>query len=289
MAADLGKAQDFIWKTARLIDRYRFEALFLDGSRERVLSALRPYQNEDGGFGNALEPDLRTPLSQPIPVWTALGILDEMDAMRDPMVARAVQYLESITTPEGGVPFVLPSARLHPHAVWWEPSDPSPTASLNPTAGIAAFFHKHRIAHPWLERASAYCRTAIETTEDMGSYDLRVALAFVDHVPDRTWAEAALPRLGSILLEKGLVELDPEATGEVPSPLTFAPHPDMMARHLFGDDDLNRHLDALEKSQHDDGGWPISWQVWTPMAGLEWRGFVTVDALLMLRAYGRLP
>jgi len=57
----LQKAQDFIWCNARLIERYLFTLLFANGSREPVLAALRAYQNEDGGFGNALEPDKRCP------------------------------------------------------------------------------------------------------------------------------------------------------------------------------------------------------------------------------------
>ena len=101
---DLSKATDFVWRTARLLERHRFAFLFLGGEREKVLEALRPYQNADGGFGNGLEPDVRAPLSQPVPTWTALCILDEAGAFADPMVTQACEYLRSITTAEGGVP-----------------------------------------------------------------------------------------------------------------------------------------------------------------------------------------
>ena len=69
---DLSKATDFLWRTARLLERRRFAYLFLDG-----------------GFGNGLEPDVRGPVSQPVPTWTALCILDEAGAFADPMVTRA--------------------------------------------------------------------------------------------------------------------------------------------------------------------------------------------------------
>ena len=72
---DLSKATDFLWRTARLLERRRFAYLFLDGEQQAVLEALRPYQNPDGGFGNGLEPDVRGPVSQPVPTWTALCIL----------------------------------------------------------------------------------------------------------------------------------------------------------------------------------------------------------------------
>ena len=86
---DLSKATDFLWRTARLLERRRFAYLFLDGEQQAVLEALRPYQNPDGGFGNGLEPDVRGPVSQPVPTWTALCILDEAGAFADPMVTRA--------------------------------------------------------------------------------------------------------------------------------------------------------------------------------------------------------
>src|SRR5262249_34353002 len=149
-------ATDFMWRAARLLERRRFAYLFLDGEQQAVVEALRPYQNPDGGFGNALEPDIRAPVSQPVPTWTALCILDEVKAFQDAMVTKACAYLQSISTAEGGVPFVLPSVHDYPRAPWWEPED-QPSASLNPTASIAALLHKHHIEHPWLATATDYC------------------------------------------------------------------------------------------------------------------------------------
>src|SRR5258707_2177284 len=101
-------AERFVWLSGRLIDRLRFDHRFRGGPLEPVLAALRPYQNPDGGFGNALEPDLRGPMSQPQPVEVAFRLLDELGAFDDPMVGRACEYLAAITTAEGRVPFVLP-------------------------------------------------------------------------------------------------------------------------------------------------------------------------------------
>ncbi len=146
----LQKAQDFTWRNARLIERYLFTCLFANGSKEPVLAALRAYQNEDGGFGNALEPDKRCPSSQPQDIEIALHILDAIDAMNDPMVVRACDYLVTITTPEGGVPYALPSVNAYPHAPWWTVEE-NPPASLNPTAAIAGLLFKYGIQHPWIE------------------------------------------------------------------------------------------------------------------------------------------
>ena len=51
------KAARFIWENGRLLERRLFDYYFRGGSREGVLSAIRAYRNEDGGFGHALEPD----------------------------------------------------------------------------------------------------------------------------------------------------------------------------------------------------------------------------------------
>lgn len=281
------KAADFIWRTARLLDRHRFAFLFLDGARDAVLKALRPYQNADGGCGHALEPDLRGPVSQPMPSWSALGVLDEIDAFDDPMVQQICTYLLTITTPEGGVPFVLPSAHAYPRAPWWQSGEP-PSASLNPTASLAGLLHKHQATHPWLATVTAYCWRQIAALETTDAYEMRAVLPFLEYVPDRDQAERAFARTGPNILHQHLVALDPAAPGEVHTPLQFAPRPESLARRLFSDEVIDAHLDALVASQEEDGGWPINWQIWTPAAGLEWRGWATVEALKTLQAYGRL-
>ena len=283
----LDAAAGFVWRTARLLDRHRFAHLFLDGDRAPVLAALAAYQNPDGGFGNALEPDLRGPASQPEPVEVAFGVLDEVGAMDHPMVAAACDWLVTATTPDGGVPFVLPSAAEHPRAPWWE-TQPDPPASLVPTAAVAGLLHKHRVAHPWLEGATGYSWRAIHAMAGTSPYEVRAVLPFLDHVPDRDRAEAAFSRVGALTLDQGLVALDPGATGEVHTPLDYAPTPDTMARRLFDDDVIAAHLDHLVASQQPDGGWNVSFPAWTEAAGLEWRAWATVHNLTVLRAYGRL-
>ncbi|MFL5657284.1 MAG: hypothetical protein ACJ8CB_24255 [Ktedonobacteraceae bacterium] len=284
---NLSKATDFIWRTARLLEQRRFAYLFLDGQRQAVLEALRPYQNPDGGFGNGLEPDIRGPVSQPVPGWTALCILDEARAFADPLVTRACDYLLTITTPEGGVPFVLPSVRDYPHAPWWETGD-QPTASLNPTAAFAALLHKHRVEHPWLTAATEYCWRKLDQMERTDPYEMRAVLPFLDFVSDRQRAEHVFARVGPKILEQKLVALTPTTQNETHTPLNFAPRPQSLARRLFSDEVIETHLDALTSAQQEDGGWQFNWLAWNPASALEWRGVVTIEAVVTLRAYGRL-
>lgn len=284
---DFNAAVDFIWTTARLIDRLRFAHVFKGLPAAPVVAALRAYQNADGGFGNGLEPDIRAVESLPIPTWAALVQLDEVGAFDDPMVGQALAYLQTITTAEGGVPFVLPSVMKYPRAPWWQ-TEENPPASINPTAAIVALLFKNHVEHPWLGPAAAYCWRHIDTLEATTPYDARAILPFLTHAPDRDRAEAAFKKLSKLMLDGGLVALDPDATGEVHFPLMYAPRPDAIARRMFSDEVIARHLDALAAGQQADGGWTINFLAWTPYVGLVWRGVVTVDALITLKVYGRL-
>lgn len=280
----LDRAEHYLHHHGRLIDRLRFEALFRDGSRSRVLDALRCYQNADGGFGHALEPDLRGPGSQPEPVEAAFWILDEFDAFDSPMVPAACAFLSSVSTADGGVPFVLPTVRDTPRAPWWESGD-DPPGHLVPTASVAGLLHKHGSAHPWLAAATDFCWSRLGARTEFEPYEARAALTFLGWAPDRERAEAEFARLRDALLAS--VTFDPDATGPVHLPLDFAPEPSRLP--LFTQDVLDAHLDALEAAQSPDGGWRANWLIWTPLVEHEWGGHLTVERLKTLRAYGRLP
>ena len=58
---NFNKAKEFIYKNARPLDCARWQYLFENGSSENVLNFLAAYQNEDGGFGHALEADCWNP------------------------------------------------------------------------------------------------------------------------------------------------------------------------------------------------------------------------------------
>jgi hypothetical protein len=148
--------------------------------------------------------------------------------------------------------------------------------------------HAHGVSHPWLDGATAAMWDMIERLSEPGAYPMLGVCRFLDLVPDRARAEAAFDKVGPLLLEQDLVALDPEAAGEVHTPLEFAPLPGSIARRLFDDATIAAHLDHLAAGQREDGGWMFNWLSWSPAAEADWRGFLTVDALRLLRANGRL-
>jgi hypothetical protein len=201
-------------------------------------------------------------------------------------VRDAIDWLTAIAPAEGGAAFIQPSVSEGPHAPWWVPAEGHP-ASLIQTGQIAAMLYAHEIAHPWLDGATRVMWSGIEALTSPNGYEMFGVLAFLEHVPDRERAEDAFDRVGPLLLSSGLVALDPAAEGETFGPLDFAPLPGSIARRLFDAPTIDAHLDHLAGAQRDDGGWMFNWPSWSPAAEADWRGFITVDALRVLRANGR--
>jgi hypothetical protein len=285
-APDFDAAAAFIAANARVIDRRRFERLFGDGDAQPVRDAVAAYRNADGGFGHALEPDCREPGSQSLAFEVALRIMDEAGAWDAALVRGACDWLAAVAPAEGGVAFVQPTLTGWPHAPWWVAEEGDP-ASVIATALIAGTLHARGVSHPWLDRATELTWSLIVDVVDPGPYDMRAVFSFLQRVPDRDRAREVFGRVGPLILDRKLVALDPETPGEVHFPLDFAPEPDSLARELFDEATIKANLDHLAQAQLEDGGWTFNWLAWSPAAEREWRGFLTVDALRILRANGR--
>jgi hypothetical protein len=282
---DRDAAALFLAANARVLDRRRYERLFAGGDATPVRDAVAAYRNPDGGFGHGLEPDGRAPASQPAAIEIALRVLHQADAWDPGLVADACDWLQANAPAEGGAVFAEPTIEGWPHAPWWVP-EPGRPASLASTGQIAGTLHARGVSHPWLDRATELLWSRIDGLAAPGPYDLHGALRFLDYVPDRERAERALKRVAPMLL--GVVAQDPDTPGETHSPLDFAPLPGSLARSVFAEPVIRAHLDHLAAGQRDDGGWMFNWPAWSPAAEGDWRGYITVDALRILRANGRL-
>jgi hypothetical protein len=280
----LSSAHTFLLNNARLLERRLFEHIFLGAPPQPALQALLAYRNLDGGFGNALEPDKRSASSQPIDQEFALRVLDDL-GWDFTIAAEVCDFLQTITNDEGGVPFVLPTVSDAPRAPWWNCTD-DPPASINPTASIAGLLHKYSTSHPWLEHADEFCWARIEGIQDASDHDLLCVVLFLEESPKRERAVTHFKRLSRLVLEH--TTLDPQAGGYVKIPLDWAPTPGSLCHLLFDPSLLEAHLDSLVARQQPDGGWPITWAPISLGSELEYRGVVTLNALKILSAYGRL-
>lgn len=278
----IDRAEDYIWKTARVLEQRRFEVLFSGGDPAAVKAALAPYKTADGGYGYALEPDGRGPTSQPPHVWTALETLEDLGETD----TGVLPYLETITAPDGGVPVATEEMRAWPVAPWWAIGT---EGSLLATALVYAPLVKHA-EHRWLDGAERFLWAAVDGIAQTHPYEVEAAITFLDAARDRARAEAAAERLGRLVREQNLVGTQPEGytAGEIHRPHDFAKHADSLARQWFSDAEIAESLDHLESRQNEAGGWDITWAVWTPAIKVEWSGLVTIAALKTLRSYGRI-
>ncbi|HYD43829.1 MAG TPA: hypothetical protein VEA79_01045 [Phenylobacterium sp.] len=280
----LERARDFILREARLIDRRLFEVGFEGGDPRSVLAAIRAYQNPDGGFGHALEADTRTAASQPLYVEVALEYMADAGLADAEMASRACDFLQAVSGPDGGAPILLPGFEAAAHAAHWRDLDFTP--GINPNGGVVGRLYELGIEHPWRERAAAFCWAQMDGVD--GAHDASEALIFLEHAPDQARAGPAMAKLLQGLPDQRFYKADPAAEGYGLTPLNYAPSPESAARALFDDDLIARNLDHLAAEQQADGGWPIAWEPPSAAAVSEWRGVVTLRALKVLKAYGRI-
>jgi hypothetical protein len=274
MPIDLDKAARFVAGHARLLDRHRHAALIEDGPKEPVVAALRAYRNDDGGFGHALEPDLRAPSSQPGATLYALEILAELDSFGDPLATGAIEWIPTVADADGGIPSLVGDVERWPHAPWWQPE-----TSTFLTAALAAVLYERGVESEWRDRATMWSWEQVRTRGFESGYWWHYLVSFLDHVDDDERAQAELARIRE--------PLQPLVKDEH-TPLAYSPWPHMRSRALFAPEQIEKALDELEAGQAEDGGWTFPWPQWSPGATLDWRGSVTVRALQLLQANGRL-
>src|SRR5450756_796414 len=120
-AEDFQKIRNWMVRNARPLEISLWNHTFEEGSRTDVLWALGAYQNPDGGFGHALEPDCWNPVSSPLQTWTACTCLGKIGAPRhDPLVRALIGYLQDGPDFADGLwRSTIPSNNEAPHAPWW--------------------------------------------------------------------------------------------------------------------------------------------------------------------------
>ena len=292
MSVDLSAASDFLAGSARVLDRRRFELLFGDGDAEAVLAAVDGYRNADGGYGWGLEPDLRSRTSQPGGALHAMEVFADVAPTMTARASELCDWLARASNPDDGLPFALPVPDPAACAPFWVGADQA--SSLQITAIVAAT--AHRVAagdpavagHPWLAGATEYCLAAVRAlAPDPHAMVLAFAAQLLDAAAPTTPGAADLVEvLGSHVPDDGLLHVTGGADDEFMRPLDFAPFPGGPARSLFRPDVVDAELQRLADAQQPDGGWRVDFASYSPQAELEWRGYRTVQALVLLRANG---
>jgi hypothetical protein len=300
------RAQIYLRIQARSLEKAMFNMEFEGGSVEDVLTELQKFQNPDGGFGQALEPDLRTPTSSALCTEMGLRCLAEMQIPAGhPTIQAAVKYLLGSFDAKAQVWRVVPEdVNDYAHAPWWHEEDGSLARTFDdfeviPRAGILASLYHYNELVPtdWLAKVTA--RTVddivgLDTEKFGGGGDTLVYALRLASAPGL--AANFKSRLESRLREaaNAVVTRDPPKWTEYNlPPLKISPAPDSLVADLISDD-LQNHLDFLIEQQSPAGCWEPTWswfrtypESWE-QAKVEWRGILTLDTLRSLKAFGRI-
>ena len=190
MTPDLTAATAFMATHARLLDRRRFELFCGRGEPTEVLAALEGYRNSDGGYGWGLEPDLRSPESQPAGALHALEVFAEVGSVSSARAVAVCDWLTTATLDDGGLPFALPVTDPAGCAPFWANADAT-SSSLHITSAVCSMAHRVAqqdpavAAHPWLATATQFCLDAIDRiSEPPHAIELMYILHFLDAVVD---------------------------------------------------------------------------------------------------------
>jgi hypothetical protein len=295
------RARSFIETSGRALERSLYSYHFEQGSAEAVLAELGRFQNDDGGFGHGIEPDLQTPDSSVLGTTVALQIVRSLQVREQhPLVRAAMRYLaDTYDAAHRYWPFIPPTVDNAPHAPWW-----------NPEGRVGN--HADQMANPRAEVIGYLFEHPSTSTQDQRSMLLRDALAWLqansntiemhEYLCYRRLAVApGLPEAASIDLDQRLQEIAVRLIAAEPSnwssyglrPLDAIDAPDSrLVARLH--DAISYNLDYVIENQRADGSWRPTW-TWGdtyPQAWLEaerqWSGVITLEQLLKLRKFGRL-
>jgi hypothetical protein len=299
------KAEGFIYRNARPLDFARWQYHFESGSKEAVLNALSYYQNEDGGFGHALEPDAWNPNSSPIQTWFATEILREIKFTDNshPIIKGILNYLESGKDFDGHYWYnIIESNDHYPHAPWWDTESIDAHDDYNPTACLAGFIIKYADRNSKLY--SLGCRLAEEAVNTYMNQGFLSNMATVEcYIRLMQYVEeAGVTSIFNVnaLKDKLIKQVEysiTENTAEWETSYICKP-----SRFIDSKDSIfyssNKELADYEcefilKTQLDDGSWNITWK-WAAypdewaIAKNWWKSYEIIKNLLYLRGFNRI-
>ena len=296
------KAKRFIYRTARPLDLARWKFHFENGAVEHVLQALAAFQNEDGGFGNAVELDYWNPASSPIQTWKATKFLREC-GVTDPQneaIQGILKYLSSdkdFDTERCMWLQELPSNNEHPHAIWWTYKAEKIQCQYNPTASLAGFYLKYgNRQDPFyataLQIAQETCRHWLADRKD----DMHVTSCLIDLYEYCTEANVNIGDMDALrqeLIASVNYELEIEAdqwdTGYVCMPSHFILSPQSMF-YPTNAELVHKEIARIMQSQLPDGSFEVPWKWWTEYPEFEvaktwWKADFCIKYVRLIQAF----
>jgi len=280
-----------VWmrRRARPVDLARWNYLQGRSPSREVLAALAAFQNADGGFGHALEPDSWNPLSSPMQTWRATHILREIGCFDpgEPLVRALRDYL-LVTNAGGKWKALIPSNDEYPHAPWWHYRAEEEFWGYNPGAALLGFLAR---VGALLEPEIHLSLAALLEQKEPQMHELPRFLDLYTDLSAVGWNGAELRAVKEKLsndLQKTVVT-DPALWFEYvlrPSMVFSTENQEFHEPFALA---IKQEQQWLIETMEEDGSWPISWE-WGqypeafPIAREWWKG----DHIVMYARFLRL-
>jgi hypothetical protein len=258
--------RESVFTQGRLLERATYLVAFEGKPLSVLLRALRAYQNEDGGFGHGIEPDLLAPGSSAIGAETALTILDMLKSRDQGLLREVAAWVEGNLTSDGILPHPPQDLEHYPFQSWWSGDD------RERVLAVAGLLHGQGVTLSAAAEAgirTQALRTARPEKLEMYSYPLFVYALYTPDFPAAAGINGHfLRRLPGLLAEK-------------------AAHNPLFSRYWYhalphvAPETVRREAEKFILSLQADGG------VANPYPQLPWwRVIFTLDGLVLLRNHG---
>ena len=298
------RARKFIYRNARPLDLARFRYQFEGGGKEDILTALAAYQNDDGGFGNALEADFWNPNSSPMQTSYAIGILREINFTdcTHSVISGILRYLNSGASFDGRVWHrTIPSNNDYPHAQWWH-YEKDEKFLYNPTAAIIGFLLLCGISkgNPMYQTALRLAGEAIEYYLKSANIEFHEIGCFVELLGDME--KAGVTNISGFAAFREKVIKDASGAIEKDSSKwehTYCCKPSQLIKSrssiLYKNNEslCNSECGLIIKTQLESGEWAVTWR-WEKypaefaVSANWWQSVAAIGNLMYLKELGRL-
>lgn len=292
---DKNAAKKYILENARPLELAIYKYYFENESSQAIVDEISKFQNADGGFGHALEPDFLNPNSSPIATNDAIITLSRVNALDSDsdIVKNIVNYLESHDSFDEDKKrwlFAIDSNKDYPHAIWWEKKGDG-ISKFNPSISLAAFMvcygNHSSLYEEIIKEGFEYLQNGGDISGDdincyLLAYELLTRNSINDIVDLNTFKDLLCNAVENCICK------DTSKYG-----VEYVPMPSVIfaGRYLeFITPEIKPLIvaekDILGKLQKEDGGFDITWKWYTPYPGeyeqarAWWRPRITIEKLL---------
>jgi len=297
----------WIMQNARQLEISLWKYFFKDGSQSEVLSVLALYQNEDGGFGQALEPDNWNPHSTPSTTLFALNILKSIGYfdMSHKIYQGIIKYLSSGNDlNEYGWMFSSPSNDDFPHAPWWgHNEEANKIESVGVTAELSAFILRYVESQSNIyQMAMNFGRKLIDRMMNEDSHgDMGISgyIALVDTITElklKDFNYDGMAKRIRVLVTKGIEHDVSKWKYYGYRPSNYIESPESIY-YSTNKDIVNVELEYLIETKPEKDVWPITW-TWFDnnekyskefaVSEVWWKSIKAIEKMRFIKEFGRL-